>query len=249
MKIAIAGKGGVGKTSLTAWLADYLDRVKGAKVWMIDADPAVSLGLALGFEEKDIPDPLVKQKELINERVGAGLISLNPDVEDLPAKLAATKGRKNLLVMGGISTAGGGCACSANSLVKALLAHFFIERKDEWVLVDLEAGVEHLGRGTVQNVDGLIIVSEPSFRSLNTAAEISTFAKQLKLDRQVLVINRNSAKDGSIQRDDLPTIVSSIPVLEGLEQKQLTSGSVLYLPEQDQIDQICKEIIDFFEKD
>ena len=186
--------------------------------------------------------------DLINTRVGTGLINLNPDVKDLPSKLAKTKGRKHLLVMGGISTAGGGCACSANSLVKALLAHFFIEAKDEWILVDLEAGVEHLGRGTVQSVDGLIIVSEPSFRSLNTAVEISTFAKQLKLEKQVLVINRNSTSLSEIQKDNLPTIVSSIPSLEGLVDRQLSSGSVLDLPEQKEIDEICKKIIEYFEK-
>ncbi len=246
MKIAIAGKGGVGKTSLTAWLGDYLDRIQERNVWMIDADPSLSLGQALGLEVEETPIPLIKREDLINSRVGTGLINLNPDVEDLPSKLATKKGRKHLLVMGGISNAGGGCACSANSLVKALLVHLFIDRKNEWILVDLEAGIEHLGRGTVESVDGLVIVSEPSLRSLTTAEEISTLAKQLKLNRQALIINRSANDLSSIQNDNLPPIISNIPPLEGLKQRQLATGSVLGLPEQEMLDKVCKSIFDFF---
>ena len=188
MKLAVAGKGGVGKTSLTVWLGDYLAR-RGEEVWLVDADTALSLGQALGLPESEVPPPLILEKELIRERVGEGFIHLNPAVDDLPERLAKKVGNLKLLVMGTIATAGGGCACSPNALLKALLAHLIIERR-QWVIVDLEAGVEHLGRGTVQAVDGLVVVSEPSARSLQTAARISSLAQELGLTRQALVINR-----------------------------------------------------------
>ncbi|MHA1513239.1 MAG: nucleotide-binding protein [Candidatus Hodarchaeales archaeon] len=246
MKIAVAGKGGVGKTSLTAWLGDYLDRIQQRDVWMIDADPSSSLGQAIGLKADETPIPLIKRRDLINNRVGTGLINLNPEVEDLPNKLATKKGRKHLLVMGGISNAGGGCACSANSLVKALLAHLFINRKNEWILVDLEAGIEHLGRGTVESVDALVIVSEPSLRSLTTAEEISKLAKQINLNKQALIINRSAHDLSSFQKGNLPPIISQIPPLEGLKERQLTTGSVLGLPEKEILDKVCERIFDFF---
>ena len=134
MKIAIAGKGGVGKTTIAVLLADYLDRVLKYDVWMVDADPTLSLGMALGLSDDEIPIPLIQRKDLINERVGYGLINLNPKVDDLLEKLATKIGRKRLLVMGGISNADGGCACSANSLVKAILAHLVIDTQNSWII-------------------------------------------------------------------------------------------------------------------
>ena len=156
MKIAFAGKGGVGKTSVAAWTADYLAR-QGNNVWLIDADTALSLGQASGLTPDELPEPLVMRKDLIRERIhDGGFLNLNPEVGDLPESLAVdvplggsptdgiTPGRKQLIVMGAVTNAGGGCACDANALLKAVLAHIVMER-DEWVLVDLEAGVEHLG--------------------------------------------------------------------------------------------------------
>ena len=243
MKIAIAGKGGVGKTTIAVLLADYLDRVLKYDVWMVDADPTLSLGMALGLSDDEIPIPLIQRKDLINERVGYGLINLNPKVDDLLEKLATKIGRKQLLVMGGISNADGGCACSANSLVKAILAHLVIDTQNSWIIVDLEAGVEHLGRGTVSSVNGLVIVSEPSFRSLKTANSISKLAYQLGLKKQVLVLNKSSQKQNLAFEQDLPSIVAEIPYLDGLINQQLISGKVIGLPEQNKIDSLCQKII------
>lgn len=247
MKIAVAGKGGVGKTSVAAWLGDYLAR-QGKEVWMIDGDTALSLGQALGLKEEEIPTALIEEKELIKERVGEGIIQLNPQVADLPERLARRVGNLNLLVMGSITGAGAGCACSANSLLKALLAHLIIDRK-QWVIVDLEAGVEHLGRGTVKSVDGLIIVSEPSRRSLQTAARISALAGEFKLSRQALLINR--ADGSSTLPEDigpLPPLVATIPPLASLAERQLRQGSVLDLAERDLLDGMARKMIEFFER-
>jgi CO dehydrogenase maturation factor len=241
MKLAVSGKGGVGKTSLTAWLGDYLAR-RGEEVWLMDADTALSLGQALGLPDKEIPTPLIQEKDIIHERVGEGFIRLNPEVKDLPERLSKKIGNLNLLVMGTVAAAGSGCACSPNALLKALLAHMIIERR-QWVIVDLEAGVEHLGRGTVQSVDGLIVVSEPSMRSLQTAARISSLAKELGLSRQALIINR---APGNFQLPDisgLPPLTATIPPLSSLTARQLLTPSVLDLEERNQLDDIAEKII------
>jgi CO dehydrogenase maturation factor len=246
MKLAVAGKGGVGKTSLTAWLADYLAR-SGKEVWLVDADTALSLGAALGLAPENTPRALTQEEELIRERVGdAGFISLSPKVDDLPERLCARVRSMNLLVMGSIASAGGGCACTANALLKALLAHLALER-DVWLLVDLEAGVEHLGRGTIQAVDGLIVVSEPSLRSLRTAESVSRMARELGLARQIMVINRapDPFDAGCLPQElELPPVAALIPRLASLEARQLADGRVLDLPEQPELDRLCAQILE-----
>ncbi len=239
MKLAVAGKGGVGKTTIAAWLADYLAR-EGRSVFLVDADTALSLGQASGLPRERLPEPLVLRGDLIQERIGVGFMHLNPDVGDLPETLAVDlpmlsgTGRKRLLVMGTVAGAGGGCACAANSLLKALLAHLLLDR-DEWVIVDLEAGVEHLGRGTVAGVDGLVVVSEPSRRGLETAAEIARLATELGLHRQTLVLNRHIGGTELPDIPHLPPLAASAPFLESLAARQLMSSSVLDLPERESV--------------
>ncbi len=252
MKIAFAGKGGAGKTTLAAWLGDYLAR-RGENVWLVDADTALSLGLASGLEAESLPTPLVDREDIIRGHIGQGYMSLNPDVSGLPETLCvplplggppfegATPGTKRLLVMGTVQGAAGGCACAANALLKAVLAHLILERR-EWVLVDMEAGVEHLGRGTVADVDALVVVSEPSLRALNTAGEVSRLARGLGLKRQVLALNRSDL--GTALPDlDLPEDVLYVPVLEGLRARQLSSGSVLGLAEDALLNSLCKRLL------
>lgn len=257
MKLAVAGKGGVGKTSVTAWLGDYLAR-QGRDVYLVDADTALSLGQASGLPRQLLPEPLVLRRDLIEARIGAGLMQLNPDVGDLPASLAVelppdvepdtgtgslVGGRKRLLVMGTVTGAGGGCACGANTLLKALLAHLLLERH-EWVLVDLEAGVEHLGRGTVAGVDGLVVVSEPSRRGLETAADIARLAAELGLAHQALVLNRMDTAPPLPAIPHLPPLAARIPTLPGLAARQLHDGSVLGLPETATLlDPLCAGIL------
>lgn len=254
MKIAFAGKGGVGKTSLAAWTADLLAR-QGHDVWMIDADTALSLGQASGLPAGALPEPLVRRADLVRERIHAGgFLDLNPEVGDLPETLAVdvplgaaplpgvTPGRKRLLVMGALTNAGGGCACDANALLKAVLAHLVMGR-DEWVLVDLEAGVEHLGRGTVAHVDGLVVVSEPSMRGLLVGAEVGRMARDLGLNNQVLVINRHTG--GEVPAlPGLPGWRLTMPPLGGLARRQMTDASVLGLPEGDAVDATLGHMLD-----
>ncbi|MGM0646560.1 MAG: AAA family ATPase [Thermodesulfobacteriota bacterium] len=254
MKIAIAGKGGVGKTTFTAWLADYLAR-SGANVWMVDADTALSLGQASGLDPQDLPAPLVQREDLIQERIGSGMLSLNPDVTDLPGQLAVQvplggnaldssvpPGDKRLLLMGSIAGAGGGCACHANALLKSVLARLLLDPRD-WVLVDLEAGVEHLGRGTVAAVDHLAVVSEPSRRSLEVAAQIGRMAAELGLQEQTLVLNRAPEEIHLPQIRYLPDARLVLPVLSGLVQQQLTDSSVLGLADQDRVDGVMADFV------
>jgi CO dehydrogenase maturation factor len=158
---------------------------------------------------------------------------------------AGGAGAKRLLVMGSVAAAGGGCACSANALLKALLAHLVTEVGD-WVLVDLEAGVEHLGRGTVQSVDGLSVVSEPSRRSLETAASIGALARKLGLSRQVLVLNRSGGVPGLPEIPGLPDDVLCLPLNEELAQKQLASESVLELSDWTAVDRFCDDLLRSF---
>lgn len=253
MKIAFAGKGGVGKTSFCAWTADWLAR-QGRNVWMVDADTALSLGQASGLAPDQLPEPLIRREDLVRERIHAGgFLNLNPDVGDLPEELAVDvplggapvagvePGRKRLLVMGAVTNAGGGCACDANALLKALLAHVVMDR-DEWVLVDLEAGVEHLGRGTVTHVDGLVVVSEPSMRALQTGAEVGRMAADLGLANQALVINRYMG--GEVPKlDGLPQWSVTIPPLDGLLARQMSDAAVLGLPELPVLDETVQAVL------
>jgi CO dehydrogenase maturation factor len=253
MKLAFAGKGGVGKTTLAALTADYLAR-QGHDVWMVDADTALSLGQASGLSKADLPLPLVLREDLIRERIGTGLLDLNPEVGDLPSSLAvevplggpAASGRKGgtkrLLVMGSVTAAGGGCACEANALLKAVLAHLVLEQGSHLV-VDLEAGVEHLGRGTASHVNGLVVVSEPSRRSLDTAAEISRLARDLGIPRQILALNRSPGQVPLPELAGLPADVVRIPILAGLLDRQLTDASVLALPESRAMDDLIRAML------
>lgn len=209
---------------------------------LLDADTALSLGQALGLKEHDIPIPLIQDKELVRERVGEGFFKINPKVDDLPDRISKQVGNLKFMVMGTIADAGSGCACSPNALVKALLAHLFVE-KNQWIIVDLEAGVEHLGRGTIEYVDGLIVVSEPSMRGLQTAARISVLARQIGLDRQVLIINRAPSDFRLPDLPGLPPLVATIPLLSSLVSRQLESSSVLDLKERENLDKVAAKII------
>lgn len=251
MKIAFAGKGGVGKTTLCAWLGDYLAR-QGHDVILVDADTALSLGQACGLEPGDLPVPLSAREDLIRERIGSGFLSLNPDVSDLPGELGVElhvgaaegvrPGRKRLLTMGSITGAGEGCACAANALLKSVLAHLVLRERSH-VLVDLEAGVEHLGRGTVAGVDGLAVVSEPSRRSLETAARVGALARELGLPRQVLAVNRVVGEPRLPSLEGLPGSVVYVPALAGLAERQLEQASVLGLDDRPAIDAVCARLV------
>ena len=127
--------------------------------------------------------------ELLAERVGQGIIKLNPFVEDLVEKYGVEKDGIKVLVMGGIRAGGAGCACPANALLRGLLRHLVLEA-GETVIVDLEAGVEHLGRATAQGVDALLVVVDPDFRSISAAEHMEKLAHQIGIPRILLVGNK-----------------------------------------------------------
>jgi CO dehydrogenase maturation factor len=205
MKLAISGKGGVGKTTLTALLArEAVSR--GYKVLAVDADPDANLASTL--EIKQEITPLAELQELIIERTGgvAGMFKLNPKVDDIPERYSVYKDGIRLMVLGAIRQGGAGCACPESSFLRGLLAHLLLER-DELVLVDMEAGIEHLGRGTAQGVDALAVVVDPDRRSLETAARVAKLAREIGLRRVLAVGNR--VRDAS----DREYIASNLPQL------------------------------------
>ena len=193
-KIAVTGKGGVGKTTLTALMALRLAE-RGRKVLLVDADPNTTLAAALGFPSPDSIVPIADMKELISERMGARpggtdvYFKLNPAVDDLPAKYCVEQNGLKLIVMGLVTRGGAGCKCAENVFLKALLSHILLGPTED-VLVDMEAGLEHLGRGTASAVDGLIVVVHPELRSIETLGRIRRLANDLGLKRCWPVANR-----------------------------------------------------------
>ncbi len=207
MKIAIGGKGGVGKTTLCALLAYALSVDN--EVTVIDADPTLNLSLALGVPAKDAArlTPLSEMKELIESRVGSldgGMFKLSPKVDDLADKLSFSFNGIHLLVMGTIKQGGAGCACGENILLRSFLSHLLLDRK-EALIVDMEAGLEHLGRRTVQAVDALILVVEPGRRSLEVAGKIKKLASDIGLNRVFFVANK------MILPEDIDLIKNNLP--------------------------------------
>ncbi len=198
IKIAISGKGGVGKTTLSGTLARLLAR-EGYDVLAIDADPSMNLASALGI--RNPPGPLTESKELINERAGgpAGVFKLNPKVDDIVEKFGVT-GPDNvkLLVLGTVERGGSGCMCPASSFLKALLRHVIL-KVNSVVILDMEAGVEHLGRGTTKGIDIMLIVVEPGARSIETAGRIAELARQIEIRKFGAVINKAGGKVSEIE--------------------------------------------------
>ena len=201
MKLAITGKGGVGKTTLTSLLA-YLCAERGQTVLAIDADPSPCLGPALGFPPDLLKNlcPIAEMEDLIYERTGAqpgttgGYFKLNPQVDDIPDRFAVTHRGIRLLQLGAVEKGGSGCICPESVLLKQLVSHILLQR-NEVVLMDMYAGVEHLGRATTDAVEAMIVVAEPTARSLATAAQIKSLAADIGLKRVHLVGSKVSSPD------------------------------------------------------
>jgi len=216
-KIAITGKGGVGKTTLAALLA-HIYAEAGQSVIAIDADPAASLPYALGLPDELLAQltPIAEMEDLIYERTGAkpgtvgGFFTLNPRVDDIPDRFSVTHRGIRLLQLGTINAGGSGCICPESAILKALVTHVILYR-NEVMILDMEAGLEHLGRATAGAVDAFLIVVEPGRRSLSTARAIQRLAADIGVKTCLVVGNkvRGEADRDFIRRtlpDNLPLI-------------------------------------------
>ena len=211
MKIAVSGKGGVGKTTLAALLAQYYADL-GRDVLAVDGDPSPCLAGALGLpsELREKLSPIAEMDALIEERTGAkpgasgGFFTLNPRVDDLPERFSVSHRGVRLLEMGSVDLGGSGCICPESAMLKTLFTHLLF-RDDEVLIIDMYAGVEHLGRATVDFVDSMIVVVEPTQRSLGTAAQIKDLAGDIGLKRLWLVGNKvRTEEEGEFLRTQSP---------------------------------------------
>ena len=209
MKIAVTGKGGVGKTTFAATLARlYAD--EGKHVLAADVDPDANLGLAHGFDEETLDSivPITKMRKLIEERTGAGednqFYKLNPKVSDIPDTYSKEKNGVKLLVLGTVETGGGGCVCPEHVMLRRIINNLVLHR-DDVVIMDMEAGLEHLGRGTTESMDQFIVVIEPGARSVQTYKNVKRLADDLGVKQVRVVANKvRNAEDEEFVRSRIP---------------------------------------------
>ena len=252
MKIAVSGKGGVGKTLLSSYLCRRFAG-SGYSVIAIDADPDANLAANLGFPSPDEIVPISDMNDLIEERTGAKpgqsapYYTLNPKVSDLPEKYAREHNGIKLMVMGRIKRGGTGCYCPEGALLQALLSHLLIGRK-EVVILDMEAGIEHLGRGTARAVDRLVVVVEPGRRSLETALRINELARDIGVNNIAVVGNKiKNRKEKEFITASLPgfTFLGFIPYDQAIVEADLGNRSVLEAsqPVADEIEEIFQALV------
>lgn len=242
INIAITGKGGVGKTTVAGTLSRLLAR-DGYEVTAIDADPDMNLDSVLGCDASDAT-PLSENRNLIAQRTGTkpgesltgGVFKLNPKVNDISKSFGIkSPDGVNLLLMGTVKKGGTGCMCPADAFLRALLRHL-IKNEENALVLDMEAGIEHLGRGTAESVDEMIVVVEPGLKSVETAVRIKDLAEDLEIKRVSAIINKVRDKEGQkiienrLENLDIP-ILGSIPYDEKFIESDLSGKAPLDLDE------------------
>ncbi len=234
MKIAVSGKGGVGKTLLSALLSRVFIE-SGFSVLAIDADPDTNLAATLGFPHPEKIVPISEMKDLIEERTGAKpgkvevYFKLNPTVDDIPEKYWVEHNGIKLMVMGQAKRGGSGCYCPENVMLRALMTHLLLER-NEVVIMDMVAGIEHLGRGTASAVDKLIVVVEPGRRSLEVARTTYRLAEDIGLKNIAVVGNKvRGQADKEFLMASLPGVefLGFIPYDQAIVDADQADASVL----------------------
>lgn len=231
MKLAISGKGGVGKTTLAALLSRYLV-AKGKEVIAVDADPDANLASALGLGDRPIT-PISEMKDLIEERTGSkggygSYFKINPEVSDLPERYSVVDDGLRLMVMGGVPSGGSGCICPESALLRALVSHLLL-RRNQVVVLDMEAGIEHLGRATARAVSVMIVVVEPGMRSIQTALVVKKLAAEIGIQNVSAVANKvtDDTVIGRIQDHlgDIP-LAGAIPFSDKMAMADLEGRGV-----------------------
>jgi len=247
MKIAISGKGGVGKSTLAAALSLLLAE-QGEKVLAVDADPDANLATALGIPEEEQKKiiPISQQKALIEERTGAKvkqygqIFKLNPEVSDIADNYAYKHKGVALLVLGAVEQGGSGCACPENVLIRALVTDLILH-KDESLIMDMEAGVEHLGRATAEGVDTMIVVLEPGQKSIESARRVIRMAGEIGLKNIHFIANKiTTPEDEEFIKNSFPDreLLGTIPYSEEIRLADRNGQSVL--------DSITPQLLDKF---
>ena len=217
MKLAVTGKGGVGKTTICALLARAFVE-NGHRVLAVDADPNATLASCLGFPDPEKIIPLKEMDDLIEERTGVrpgkpgAIFKLNPRVDDIVERYAVTHDGISLLRMGAIKLGGSGCYCPENAFLQTLVSHLFLGEQDV-LIMDMEAGVEHFGRGTARGVDWLLVVAEPTRQSIETTARIKSLAADLAITR--IAVIGNKCQDDA-EKAYLATAIAPLPLLGAL---------------------------------
>jgi len=239
VKLAVTGKGGVGKTTISALIA-HAFKSSGHSVVAIDCDPDSNLLACMGYPHPEEVKPLVELHALIEEKMGVkpgttgGMFRLNPFVEDIPDRYAITIDGIRVLVAGAVKKGGTGCYCPENSLVRALISHLLVDDKTDLVL-DMEAGVEHLSRGTIKTVDSLLIVVEPGLRSVETAFRVKDMATDLGLTRILAIGNKiRGETDVDFLRQAMKGIelVGFLPYENRIRENEIAKRSVASAGEQ-----------------
>ncbi len=247
LKLAIGGKGGVGKTTITSLIARSIAALnKDTSVIAIDADPVANLAAGLGIDESKPITPISELSDLIAERTGAtpgtmgGFFTLNPKVDDIPDRFSIEKDGVKLLVMGTVQQGGSGCICPESTILKALMNHLVLAR-NEVVVMDMEAGVEHLGRATSGSVDALIVVVNPGKRSRVAADKIKKLGHDIGIKNIVILGNRVRSEE---DKQLIQTSMSDFDILGFIpEMDEIVSSDRDGTRPFDDITQIPEELI------